>query len=226
MQKRIFKLLKLNVIFNILVEDDDSLNPNCDLVQIINKENIIEKLRNRVLWHPNTRYELVEIFDEISELNTLSKYLDKHGICTYSWLCEMIPMMPIYIKLEELYQNNQLYPDNFFPLEETGITVEPDMQKLIFKLLGSEQIFDILVKNNSSLNLNCDLVQLINNENIIEKLRDSVIRYHKSGLMKILLQISGLNGSHNYLDSKNIDSYAELCDSIQKMVAKQKLESN
>lgn len=87
-QQRIFKLLKLKEIVEILVGDKGALDSNCDLVDLFKKEEIIEKLRSKAV--SDHRSGLMEILAEIDQLKQLPQYLGDDSICTCNRLWEKI----------------------------------------------------------------------------------------------------------------------------------------
>lgn len=226
LQQEIFNLLELEQIFVILEKDADFLKPNCNISQSIKNPVIIEELRAWIMLEATYGSNLVQILAKVPELNTLSQVRGQFPCLSYDELRDSIPKAVLHQKLENIIINNPeapspMCPENFFPLKGAGIEITNEQQQRIFNLLEAKQIVKVLMTYNDSLDSSHDILNAINNEKIMDKLRNKIVNKFKTRpkLMEILAETHPLYCLSLILDNQFETSYNSLCKSIQKITA-------
>lgn len=93
-RQQIFQLMTLNRIAQTLVEHDrDSLKSDCNIIQIINKDEIVKKLDHEVISLSNYRCKVITILAKVDQLKRLPKYLKNKRVSNYGALLELVQEM-------------------------------------------------------------------------------------------------------------------------------------
>lgn len=90
LQQDIFKLLSLKQIVDILIKER-ALTPGFNFLQIFKSEQIIKKLRDKVVWDHETKLENILI--KIPELAALPKHLKDDHLFSHRGICKVIREM-------------------------------------------------------------------------------------------------------------------------------------
>lgn len=148
--KKVFGLLSLDEICSVLTEcgyrQTNTIfmytsSTHAAIQVFIKQENVVAKLRNYVVAHKLDALFAI-LAKKVSELSELQRIRDRNGLSAHLGLFPIFMKAIIYKKLKD--SNNHLKysfrPENFFPLDFTGIEFDENTQAKIFGLFNPDEI--------------------------------------------------------------------------------------
>lgn len=166
----------------------------------------------------------MDTLTKVDQLKGLPNYLKTTFSWNYNELCKGIKVLLITRKLNEIVNRlsyDSLYPQNFFNVFDV---VSDERRQRIFKLLTLEQVAQALARDEDSLKLDCDIMQIINKKWIIESLCNKVVLEFRCELVKILTEIDQLKELPQYLKINHVWDYTGFYQAIKVIILTHKLK--